>query len=82
MQQPMSLEATPYLSLTLGSPSATRGNDLHTPSESRALAHARPPDLLGVIQWAALWASGTQHDLSLKTDFSAVALLVFSFWWM
>ena len=82
MQQSMSLEATPYLSSTLGSPSATRVDDLYTPSESGALAHARSPDLLGVIQWAALWASDTQHDLSLKTDFGAVALLVFSFWWM
>ena len=74
MQQPMSLEATPYLSLALGSPSATRGDGLYTPSESRALAHARPPDLLGVIQWATLWASYTQHDLSRTTDFGVVAL--------
>ena len=70
----MSLEATPYLSSTLGSPSATREYALYTPSESGALAHARSPELLGVIQWAALWASDTQHDLSRTTDFGAVAL--------
>ena len=75
MQQSMSLEATPYLSPTLESPSATRGDDLCAPSESDALAHARSPDSLGVIQWAALWASDTQHDLSRTTDFGAVALL-------
>jgi hypothetical protein len=73
MQQSMLLEATPYLSSTLGSPSATRGDDLYTPSESGALA--RSPDSLGVIQWAALWASYTQHDLSRTTDFGTVALL-------
>ena len=54
------MEATPYLSSTLGSLKATRGDGLYPPSESGALAHARSPDLLGVIQRAALWASDTR----------------------
>ena len=53
---------------------ATRGEDLYTPSESGALAHAWSPDLLGVIQWAALWAGVLTHSMTCRTHSILVRL--------
>ena len=57
--QSMSLEATPNLSSTMGSPPATVSLHHNPRSESGSLAHARQPDLLRVTQMAAFQASTT-----------------------